>query len=284
MCGKCGERILNRIAIRHQLAREFLAELVGTFCLLAMALGANAMYVLPPRLNSFLAVQFAWGFSVAMGVWTCLGVSGGHINPAVTLAMAVVGRLQWIKVPVYWLAQYIGAFVGAACVYLVYYDALNNFDGGYRSVVGVNATAGIFATFPQPYLTTFGGFTDQVYGTMLLLLFVMALTDDKNAAPPSNLVPVLVGIVVTGIGMTYGNCGFAINPARDLSPRIFTAMAGWGTEVFTAYNSWSWVPVVAPHIGGVLGALIYMAGVGAHHHDAQPVPVSDDTKHSAVGT
>lgn len=276
---KIGKTIENKIAIRNKLLQEFVAELLGTFLLMWMGLGANAMFFLDPHPNTFLSLQLAWGLSVALAVWMSFGVSGGHINPAVTLALAVVGRLKWIKVPIYWLAQYLGAFFGAACVYLVYYDALNNFDGGHRTVVGVNGTAGIFGTFPQPYVSTLIGFVDQVYGTMLLLMFVMALTDRNNAAaPPSNFVPLCVGIVVTVIGMTFGmNCGFPINPARDLSPRIFTAVAGWGFEVFTACNVWSWVPVVAPHVGGVLGAWIYIVAIGAHLRPHEQ-PVDTDTK------
>lgn len=281
---KIGKTIQSKITTNNKLVQEFIAELLGTFLLLGVGLGANMMYVLHPRLNTFLTLQLAWGFTVALAVWTCFAVSGGQINPAVTLAMAVVGRLKWIKVPVYWLAQYLGAFFGAAFVYLVYYDALNHFDGGHRTVVGVNATAGIFATFPQPYLSTLGGFVDQVCGTMLLLLFIMALTDRHNTAAPSpNFAPICFGVVVTVIGMTFGmNCGYPINPARDLSPRIFTAVAGWGFEVFTACNVWSWVPVVAPHVGGVLGAWIYIAAIGAHlRHREQPVDV-DSKQHEQL--
>uniref|UniRef100_A0A915K880 Aquaporin n=1 Tax=Romanomermis culicivorax TaxID=13658 RepID=A0A915K880_ROMCU len=113
-------------------------------------------------------------------------------------------------------------------------DAINQFDGGIRQVYGPQATAGIFATYPQDYLSIGGGWIDQIVGTAVLTQLVFAVTDPRNHAVPKFLIPLLVGLVVTLIGLSLGfNCGFAINPARDLGPRIFTAMAGYGAEVFT---------------------------------------------------
>lgn len=260
-----GKAIKKTIRVENVYIRECLSELLGTFLLVTFGIGSVAMYVLPPTLNSFLSVSFGWGIAAAMGVWASAGVSGGHINPAVTLAMAILGRTRFVQVPVYWIGQYLGAFLGAACAYGIYYDALNNFDGGDRSVVGENATAGIFATYPQQYVSIGSGLGDQVFGTMLLVLCVMAISDKKNTAAPAGLAPLCVGFVIFLIGVTFGqNCGFAINPARDLGPRVFTAIAGWGGDVFSAYDYYFWIPIVGPHIGALCGAWIYLIFVGVH--------------------
>jgi glycerol uptake facilitator-like aquaporin len=133
-----------------------------------------------------------------------------------------------------------------------------------RQVLGAQGTAGIWATYPQPFLSTFpGGFIDQVVGTALLVGVILGITDERNAPAPSGLVPVVVGLLVVLIGATFGfNSGYAINPARDFGPRLFTAMAGWGGEVFRAGNSWWWVPIVAPCIGGAIGGWVYDLLVG----------------------
>jgi MIP family channel proteins len=272
----------RRMKIKNAMVREFLAEFLATFTLMIFGLGANAMYVLSPALNSFLAVNVAWGFAVSLAIWISARVTGGHMNPAVSLSMALIGRLKWIKVPVYWLAQYVGAFVASATIYAVYHDALNNFDGGERVIVGENATAGIFATYPQPYVRTTTGLLDQVFGTMMLLLCVMAVGDATNMAAPPGVAPLCTGLVVTTIGMTLGmNCGYAINPARDFSPRLFTAIAGWGPQVFTVHGYWSWVPFVGPHLGAVLGSIVYLGLVGVHITDNNQT-TNDDTTNSCT--
>ena len=128
-----------------------------------------------------------------------------------------------------------GAFVASAVVYVTYHEALTAFDGGMRQVTGALGTAGIWATYPQPFLSTFpGGFIDQVVGTALLVGVILGITDTRNSPPPAGLTPVVVGLLVVLIGATFGfNSGYAINPARDFGPRLFTFVAGWGGEVFT---------------------------------------------------
>lgn len=145
-------------------------------------------------------------------------------------------------------------------------DALNAFDGGVRQITGGNSTAGIWATYPQPFLSTGNGFADQLFGTALLVSCIFAIIDKNNNSPDQGVAPVMIGLVVFVIGATFGfNCGYAINPARDLGPRIFTAMAGWGSGVFTAYHSWAWVPIIACLLGGVLGAIVYIITIELHH-------------------
>ena len=248
-------------------SREAAAEFLGTFLILVFGTASVAQKVLSGgELGSALSIHLSWGLGVTFGIYASAGVSGAHLNPAVTLALAAFRGFPWRKVPAYVLAQTLGAFTGAAVTFLTYREAFSAFDGGVRQVAGEKATAGIFATYPQPFLSAFpGGFVDQVVGTALLLLVIFALGDRRNAGPASGG-PVLVGALVVAIGMTFGmNAGYAINPARDIGPRVFTALAGWGGEVFTAGGHWWWVPLVAPCLGAVLGGFVYDRLVGRHH-------------------
>jgi MIP family channel proteins len=173
------------------------------------------------------------GHAVTLGVYVAGGVSGAHLNAAVTLALAVRRGFPWPKVAAYWLAQYAGAFASSAVVYASYREALDDFDGSVRQVSGPQATADIWATYPQAFLSPLpGGMLDQVIGTAFLTLLIFALSDRRNLAPPVWFGPSAVGADVLAVGMTFGyNSGYAINPARDLSPRLFTAVAGWGRGV-----------------------------------------------------
>jgi MIP family channel proteins len=245
--------------IASPLARELAAEFLGTFILIVFGAGVVAQVVLSGgSAGNVLSIHIAWGLAVTMAIYVAGGVSGAHLNPAVTLALAVHRKFSWRKVLPYSLAQVAGAFTASAVVFAVYREAFNNFDQGVRQIAGPHGTAGLFATYPQPYLSTLGGFVDQVAGTAALVLLVFALIDDKNLAPPAYLLPILVGLVVVVIGQSFGfNAGYAINPARDFGPRLFTAIAGWGAGVFRAGNHWWWVPIVGPLIGGVLGGYIY---------------------------
>ena len=248
-------------------AREAAAEFLGTFILIMFGVGVVAQTVLSRGANgSFLAINIGWGLAVMLGVYAAGGVSGAHLNPAVTLALAVTRGFSWSKVVPYTMAQMAGAFVASAVVFVTYYDAFNAYDSGVRQVAGDQGTAGIFATYPQPFLSVMGGFIDQVVGTALLMAGVLAVTDQRNNAAPGWLTPVLVGGIVIAVGVAFGfNAGYAINPARDFGPRLFTAVAGWGGGVFTAGSGWWWVPIVAPCVGAIVGALAYDALVAKHH-------------------
>ncbi|NOZ39435.1 MAG: MIP family channel protein [Planctomycetes bacterium] len=244
----------------RSLLRELAAEFLGTFVLIVFGVAVVAQVVLSEQQNgNFLSINIGWGLAVTMGIYVAGGVTGAHLNPAVTVALAVLRGFSWRKVLPYCLAQLAGAFVASVVVYATYHEALHHFDGGTRQVVGEHATAGIWATYPQLFLSNVpGGLVDQIVGTALLLLCIFALTDERNSAPQAMLAPVVVGTVVFLIGMTFGfNAGYAINPARDLGPRLFTAFAGWGSEVFRAHDGWWWVPIVGPLIGGVLGGATY---------------------------
>ena len=259
----------------HGTSREAAAEFLGTFFLIVFGVGVVAQTVLSNNANgSFFAINVGWGLAVMTGVYVAGAISGAHLNPAVTLALALLRGFPWSKVAPYIVAQIAGAFVAAAVVYFTYREAFDAFDGGMRQITGAQGTAGIFATYPQAFLSIAGGFVDQVVGTALLMGAILAITDPRNNATPGWFTPVIVGGIVTVIGVAFGfNAGYAINPARDLGPRLFTAVGGWGPGVFSAAGSWSWVPVVAPCVGAVLGALAYDLLI-FRNHPATSVEVS----------
>lgn len=258
--------------------REINAEFLGTFVLMIFGLGVNAQATLGDKqFGDWLSINIGWGLAVTLAVYVAGGISGAHINPAVTLAMAVRRRLPWNKVAPYILAQLAGAFVASAVVFFVYYEALHGLaDADAYSM----ETAGIFATYPREFangetLSLLGGLVDQIVGTALLLLCIFAVSDTKNVAPQSNLGPFVVGAIVLLIGMTFGyNAGYAINPARDFSPRLFTLFAGWGWDVFRVQDGLWWlVPIVGPCVGAVLGSFVYTLFIeGLHPADELPPP------------
>ncbi len=246
--------------MENQTRLELGAEFLGTFFLMVFGLGSVAQAVLGgERFGGMLSINLTWGIAVTLGICVAGSLSGAHLNPAVTLALAVHRNFPWKKVAGYIGAQFLGAFAAAALVYLTYLEALQVFDGGVRTVAGATGTAGIFATYPAAHLSAFpGGFFDQFFGTFLLLLGVFAIGDERNASWAKTLAPLLVGLIVAAIGMSFAfNAGYAINPARDFAPRLFTFLAGWGPEVFRAGTGWWWVPVVAPCLGGIAAGFVY---------------------------
>jgi len=252
--------------------RELLAEFLGTFTLIVFGVGVVAQVVLSKQTaGTYLSINIAWGLAVTMGCYVAAGVTGAHLNPAVTLALAAHRRFPWSKVLPYSLAQIVGAFAASAVVFVTYHEALGAFDGGVRQVLGPQGTAGIWATYPQPFLSVFpGGVIDQIVGTALLVGVIFGITDTRNSPAPAGLTPVVVGLLVLLIGATFGfNSGYAINPARDFGPRLFTSVAGWGSDVFRAGHGWWWVPIVAPCIGGLVGGWVYDACIGNHFPDRQ---------------
>jgi len=269
---------------------ELLSEFLGMFVIIAFGDGVVAMAVaaLPgsgrtsgptvifDAAGDWLLITFGWAMAVAFAVWIAGGVSGAHLNPAVTLAFAVRRKFPYKKVLPYWGAQLVGCFVGAALVFLVYHNSIDAFDLAAKTPKsGGNALAtySIFATFPAKYFggSAVGPLIDQIVGTAFLLLFVVAVIDARNSAVGSNLAPLAIGLAVLAIGNSFGaNAGYAINPARDFGPRLFAYFAGWGKVALPGtYNSpgfnfsnYFWVPIVGPLIGGIIGVVVYDLFVG----------------------
>ncbi|XP_046539705.1 aquaporin-10 [Equus quagga] len=268
--------------IRNLLARQCLAEFLGVFVLMLLTLGASAQTVTTGEtkgnfFTSFLAASLA----VVIAIYVGGNVSGAHLNPAFSLAMCLLGRLPWAKLPIYSLVQLLYAFCASGVTYALYYDALQNYTGGNLTVTGPKETASIFATYPAPYLSLNNDFLDQVLGTGILIVGLLAILDKRNKGVPAGLEPIAVGLLVLVITLTMGtNCGSPLSPARDLGPRLFTYVAGWGPEVFSAGNGWWWVPVVAPLVGATLGTATYHLLVALHHpEDSEPVQDLEFAQH-----
>jgi glycerol uptake facilitator protein len=192
-----------------------------------------------------------------MAVYMTAKISGAHLNPAVTLALAAFRGFSWNKVLPYCLAQIFGGFCGAALTYLNYRPAFLKTDPD------LSRTAGVLTTFPAFPALPMAGFLDQVIGTALLVLLVFALSDENNIAPPAYIAPLLVGLIVVVIGMAFGGMhGYAINPARDFGPRLFTVVAGFQNNGLTDGSNQFLVPLVAPLVGGLVGGGLYETLIG----------------------
>ena len=252
---------------RNTLIGEMSSEFLGTFTLIIFGCGVVAQVVLTPfhDAGGAQSIHWAWGLGVVMGIYVAGGISGAHLNPAVTVSLAWRREFPWGKVAPYSLAQLVGAFVAAAIIRWNYWESFNKFDPGHT-----HKSQGVFNTFPNnqspdmPQISQLGALRDQIIGTAILVMLVFAIIDARNTAPGANLAAFIIGLVVVGIGMTLGaNAGYAINPARDLGPRLVAFAWGW-KDPFADQNGnfYAWVPIVGPLIGGPLGGLIYDTFVG----------------------
>ncbi|XP_074653469.1 aquaporin-9-like [Tubulanus polymorphus] len=263
------EKVVSKLRISNVYVREFLAELLGTFTLMLLGNSGVAQMVLGKNrhIGNINTVQWGYGIGVAMGVYMCAGVSGGHINPAVTIMFAVLGRFPWKKVLVYICAQLIGSFLSCPVIYINIVDDLNALDNGTRYVTGPLATAGIFATYPGPDASIGTCVWDTVVSSAVLAYVILGLIDQRNEfAPSKSLFPFVLGFSIIALLSGFvGNAGAILNPARDLPPRLFTLMAGWGVETFSIRNyGYFWIGIVAPIIGCIIGGLLYELLVELH--------------------
>lgn len=240
----------------------FCAELIGTMILVILGDGVVANVVLnrsKGQDGGWIVVTAGWGFAVAVAVYCVNAYSGAHINPAVTIAMAALGKLAWGQVPVYLAAQLVGAIIGAVVVWLAYLPH-------WAVTEDKAAKLGVFATAPAIRKPAANVLAEAI-GTFVLVLGVLAILSPKNLVPNSGfdtgLAPLLVGILVWALGLSLGGpTGYAINPARDLGPRIAHAIlpiAGKGGSDW----SYAWVPIVGPILGGLAGAGFYRLFWGA---------------------
>ncbi|HAD06385.1 MAG TPA: aquaporin family protein [Anaerolineaceae bacterium] len=250
---------------------EFLGEVIGTFTLILLGDGVVANVGLAPRLASpaynWNTITIGWAFAVIVAVYVSAGVSGAHLNPAVTIALAVKRGFSWAKVPTYILGQFVGAFLGALGVYLVYREGLvaagmpNVWCTGPGSVFGQAFWGGAGAAAAGSYSLVNASIA-EIFGTAVLLMGVLASGDERNLGLKFNMGPFLVGGTVLAVGLSLGGpSGYAINPARDLGPRIFGALVG--TQGLFDGIYWLVAPVIMPIIGGILGAVLYDALVTA---------------------
>jgi glycerol uptake facilitator protein len=256
-------------ATKPSLLGETVAEFVGTLVLIALGDGVVAMVTLFPGeageivKGGYTNITLGWGLAVFMGICVAGRVSGAHLNPAVTLTLAVFRGFPWAKVAPFCLAQVVGAFAGAALVYVNYLPAFRHVDPD------LTKTAGVFTTFPAFEQEVMFGLLDQIVGTALLLGLILAITDPHNEPVASKMQPFAIGLVVVAIGVSWGGMhGYAINPARDFGPRLFTLAAGFRNTGFD--TGVFWVPIVGPLLGGLLGALAYDGLIRRFLPDGEP--------------
>ena len=230
---------------------EFVSEMVGTAILIVLGNGVVAGVLLSrskAQNAGWIAITFGWGMAVALAVFAAGSFSGAHINPAVTLGLAFTGDFPWHKVPIYIAGQFTGAMIGATIVWLTYLPH-------WQPTEDPGLKLACFSTGPA-IRKPVQNMVTEIVGTAMLLIGVLALGYDKGAAG-SGLTPLLVGLLVLSIGLSLGGpTGYAINPARDLGPRIahaFLPIAGKGDSD----GGYAWVPVVGPIIGGILGSVIF---------------------------
>ena len=230
---------------------EFIAEVVGTMILIIFGAGVVAGVVLKDSKaenSGWVVITIGWGLAVTMGVYAVGNFSGAHLNPAVTLGFASIGEFPWEKVPVYIVAQLVGAFIGAAIVFF-------NYLPHWERTKDEEAKLAVFATIPA-IRRPFSNIVSEIIGTAVLVMGLLFIGANEFT---EGLNPIIVGALIVGIGMSLGGTtGYAINPARDLGPRIAHALLpipGKGPSDW----AYAWVPIIGPVFGGIYGAVFYKA-------------------------
>ncbi|XP_057373219.1 aquaporin-3-like [Daphnia carinata] len=248
------------------LIRAVLAEFIGTFILVTIGSGSVAQSQLTNgKKGDYFTINWGWALGCSLGILVSAKASGGHLNPAVTMALAVAKDFPWKRLPAYWLAQYSGALVASGTVLGIYYEAIaiRKTNGEFRinsnSSEPEPGSAAIFANYPTPYSSVVTGLMEEILSTMIFMLIICVVTNSKYSKVPNFLQPLYIGFTLLAIGVAYGsNGGYALNPARDLAPRLVTYFGGWGSRVFSfrGYN-WFWIFLVGPHVGALLGVGIF---------------------------
>jgi|SRR5690349_9539555 len=257
---------------------QLIGEVFGTFILILLGDGVVANVGLAPRLAAgaynWNTITFGWAFAVIVAVYVSAGVSGAHLNPAVTIALAMKRGFPWAKVVPYILAQMVGAFLGALGVYLTYRDGLvsagvpNVWSTGPGSVFSSAFWGGTGAAATGGYSAMTAIITELI-GTAVLLWGILASGDSKNNGLMHNMGPFLVGGTVLAVGLSLGGpSGYAINPARDFGPRLLGTLVG--TQGLWDAGYWL-IPLIAPVIGGVIGIYVYDLLVAANLPKPEPV-------------
>lgn len=261
---------MNSPSLKAAITGEFL----GTALLVLLGDGVVGSVVLLEKEADWIVITTGWGLAVALAVYLSGRLSGGHINPAVTLALAARGDFPWRRVPLYWVAQVAGAFAAALLVYVDYAEAFRAFEDRHGIIRGQMVDGrldgpaagglGVFATVPA-FGVAWRNFYSEALGTAVLLIGVRALSDRRNAAFRGYFEPLLNGLLVFAIGLSLGGLtGYAINPARDLGPRFAADLLGWGPSVFQTHDGYYWIPIVGPLVGGVVGIFVYDFAVRPH--------------------
>ncbi|MEB0005668.1 MIP/aquaporin family protein [Pseudomonas sp. MH9.2] len=263
------------------LTGQCLAEFLGTALLIFFGTGCVAALKVAGASFGLWEISIIWGIGVSMAIYLTAGVSGAHLNPAVSIALCIFGDFEKRKLPLYILAQVTGAFSAAALVYLLYISLFFEFEHVHHMIRGTQASlelASIFSTYPNPAISTGQAFLVEVVITAILMCVIMSLTDDNNGLPRGPMAPLLIGLLIAVIGSAMGPLtGFAMNPARDFGPKLMTFFAGWGPMAFTGGREIPYflIPIFAPILGACLGAASYRGLIARHLPSALVVENKD---------
>ncbi|KAB0548585.1 aquaporin [Pseudomonas argentinensis] len=260
------------------LSGQCMAEFLGTALLIFFGTGCVAALKVAGASFGLWEISIIWGVGVSMAIYLTAGVSGAHLNPAVSIALCLFAGFEKRKLPFYILAQVAGAFCAALLVYSLYSGLFLEFEQTNQMIRGSEASlelAAIFSTFPNPVLSTGQAFMVEVVITAVLMGVIMALTDDNNGLPRGPMAPLLIGLLIAVIGSSMGPLtGFAMNPARDFGPKLMTFIMGWGEISLTGGRDIPYflVPIFAPILGACLGAAVYRTMIARHLPSAIEAP------------
>jgi len=249
---------------------QCMAEFLGTGLLVFFGTGCVAALKVAGASLGLWEISIIWGVGVSMAIYLTAGVSGAHLNPAVSIALCLFSGFEKHRLPFYIVAQVAGAFCSAALVYTLYSNLFFDYEQTHAMLRGSSASlelAGVFSTYPHPALSTGQAFVVEMVITAILMGVIMALGDDRNGLPRGALAPLLIGLLIAVIGSSMGPLtGFAMNPARDFGPKLMTFFAGWGEIAFTGGRAIPYflVPLTAPIVGACLGAGVYRAMIARH--------------------
>jgi glycerol uptake facilitator protein len=253
------------MSIDRQLRGEVISEAIAVLIIILFGDSVAAtllMYDPSPYTHAYWGVCIAWGLAVTIAIYATGAVSGTHANPAVTLALWLFRGFPGKKVVPYVAAQVVGAFAGAALVYVLFVPVINHYNTlhhALRSAPSGATTASVFFTHPGLAVTPLHALSDQIIETALLVFGIFAITEEYNTmAPMANSGALIIGLLVAAIGASFGYLeAWAINPARDLGPRIFAFFAGWGPQAFPSPHDYWWIPILGPLVGGAIGGFAY---------------------------
>lgn len=249
---------------------QCIAEFLGTATIIFFGAGCVAAMKVAGASFGQWEISIIWGLAVAMAVYLTAGISGGHLNPAVSVAMWLFANFDGRKVIPFAIAQIAGAFCSAALVYALYHNLFLDYEQTHQMVRGSAESldlAGVFSTYPNPHIGVGQAFLVELVITAIMMALIMALTDDGNGLPRGPIAPLLIGLLIATIGASMGPLtGFALNPARDFGPKLFAWAAGWGNVAFTGARDIPYflVPIFGPLFGASLGAFGYRALIASN--------------------
>ena len=266
---------------------QCVAEFLGTALMIFFGTGCVAALKVAGATFGLWEISIIWGLAVSMAIYFSAGVSGAHLNPAVSIALSLFAGFEKRKLPFYIAAQVAGAFCGAGLVYLLYVSLFFEFEQTHHMVRGTLESlelASAFTTYPNPAISIGQAALVEFVITAILMAVIMSLTDDNNGLPRGALAPLLIGLLVALIGAsTAPLTGFAMNPARDFGPKLMAFIAGWGEMAFTGGRDIPYflVPIFAPILGACLGAASYRALIARYLPNATPASAAPVKKNDA---